>query len=331
MSRASSQWEVTRRCLHILARLEQGPASKNELIALAGYLDISSSAAAKRFENDMRRLRESLHIDIGYNYTDKVYELRQATSTPLLDLSASALQGLAFLDDTFLVGSPQYQNVRSLLGTLVALLSDERRSELARARTALSIDLRQRDQDELDEGVWQKLEIANLQQRIVQFDYLSPQQEDQQPRQHLVEARKLYFDTVRSHYYLWAYCRLIKGPHGDWSPKRFFRYRIGRIIPGSVEVLPTRFPAVLPLVPLFPVVYRLSPQVARLGISQHFEKTKIEFAEDESALIHAETDDVFHAARTLLHYGANCMVLGGDELLREFRQIVQAMAKLYES
>jgi predicted DNA-binding transcriptional regulator YafY len=329
MSRAS-QWDVIRRCLRMIARLEQGPASRDELVALGGYLDVPASAARKRFENDMKRLRDGLDIDIGYDFLEKRYELRKAGSIPLLDLPDDGLKGLAFLEDTFEIGTPQYQNIQSLLSVLSALLADERRTFLMRARAALNVNLRQRDHDVLDEEVWNKLETALLQRRIVTFDYLSPLQEDQQPRQHTVEARRLYFDTVRSHYYLWGYCRSTIGPQGPWFPKSYFRYRIGRIIPDSVQVEVSRFPALLPVVPTYDVIYRLVPKIARLGVSDHFENITLEIEEDGSAVVHAETDDVFYAARTLLYYGANCKVLGGREVLSETRRILQDMAKLYE-
>jgi predicted DNA-binding transcriptional regulator YafY len=150
------------------------------------------------------------------------------------------------------------------------------------------------------------------------------------PRLHRVEARKLYFDPARRHYYLWGYCHSAEGPYGIWSPRRFIRYRIGRIIPGSVQVLPDRFPAALPHVRTFQVRYRLSPRIARLGVSHHFDNTQVEVDDDGTATVSATTDDLFLTARTLLYYGPNCEVLGGKELLREFRRLVQEMAALYD-
>jgi len=46
--------------------------------------------------------------------------------------------------------------------------------------------------------------------------------------------------------------------------------------------------------------------------------------------VRGSTDDLFWTARTLLHYGPNCKVLGGREVLREMKQVVKDMAKLYE-
>lgn len=326
----TSQWEVVRRCLRIIVRLERGPTSRDELLA-TNYPGIPTSAAIKRFENDLARLRDGLDVDIGYDHDEQVYFLRQSGLVPLLDLPDEALKGLVFLDDTFEVGVPQYQNIQSLLDLIAALLSESRRSELARARSSLDIDLRQRDQDVIDSVTWNKLERAYSQRRMVVFDYLSPQQSDQQPRRHLVESRKLYFDTVRRHYYLWGYCHQVTGPQGAWIPKRYFRYRLGRIIPASLEVLPDRFPAIPPAVPLYKVVYRLNALIARFGISYHFENTRVEAEEDGTTTVYAETDDIFYAARTLLYYGPNCKVLGGPELLQEIRQIVQEMVELYNS
>lgn len=324
----SGQWEVVRRCLRLIARLERGPTRREELVALA-YPDIPAAAAVKRFENDLRRLRDSLDVEIVYDHATATYALCNAGLVPLIDLPDDALVGLAFLEQSFDLDTPQFRSVQTLLSVITALLNTERRSDLAQARATLALDLSQRDNDPLDETVWQKLEIAHLERRLVRFAYRSPQQDDQAARHHLVEARKLYFDTVRHHYYLWGYCRWVEGPHGRWEARRFFRYRVGRIVPGSIELDPTRFPAMLPRVPTYAVIYRLAPKIARLGVSQHFDTMQVTLADDGAATIHAETDDVFYAARTLLHYGPNCKVLGGPEVLTEVRRLIREMAALY--
>jgi predicted DNA-binding transcriptional regulator YafY len=71
--------------------------------------------------------------------------------------------------------------------------------------------------------------------------------------------------------------------------------------------------------------------VARLGVTRHpqIETTKVERREDGSALVRGETDSVFWAVRTLLHYGPNCRVLGGPEVVREMEHVVRAMAGIY--
>jgi len=306
--------------------LECGPATRQDLIDLA-YPDTPPNAAQKRFEKDLDRLRYSLDLDIEYDPIERVYRLRSVGTIPLLGLSNEAMRGLAFLADTFRQEMPQFHNIQALLDSLMALLPYERRAELMRLRSSLAMDLRQRDNDEIDPAVWHSLEVAYLHRRMVQFQYVSPRHEDQLPRQHLVEARQLYFDTDRRHYYLRGYCQRVNGPLGEWTVKRFIRYRIGRIVAGSVEILPERFPTTPPSVPIFPIKYRLSPTIARLGISEHFESLEVEYSEDGYATICAETDDIFYAVRTLLYYGDNCEILGGPVLVAEYRRILIAMLR----
>ncbi len=62
-------------------------------------------------------------------------------------------------------------------------------------------------------------------------------------------------------------------------------------------------------------------------VTQHFEEMQVTQEADGAALVHAETDNLFFAVRTLLHYGQHCQVLGGPEALREMREIVQGMAR----
>ena len=73
------------------------------------------------------------------------------------------------------------------------------------------------------------------------------------------------------------------------------------------------------------VKYRLSPVIARLGVSEHFENQQVVTCEDGSAIVCAETDDLFDAMKTLLFYGENCEVLGGEELLAAYRETITAM------
>jgi len=55
----------------------------------------------------------------------------------------------------------------------------------------------------------------------------------------------------------------------------------------------------------------------------------VERREDGSVLVRGWTDNLFWAVRSLLHYGPNCRVVGGPELLSEMRRIVGQMTELY--
>jgi len=65
---------VVRRCLAIVRRVQRGPASWQDLVdavhALEGvdaYGGSSGSALRQRLENDLRRIREHLLIEVYYD------------------------------------------------------------------------------------------------------------------------------------------------------------------------------------------------------------------------------------------------------------------------
>jgi predicted DNA-binding transcriptional regulator YafY len=69
-----------------------------------------------------------------------------------------------------------------------------------------------------------------------------------------------------------------------------------------------------------------------LGVSHQpeIEIHEVEQRDDGSALVRGETDSLFWAVQSLLHYGPNCRVVGGPEMVREMRAVVEGMAKIYE-
>ena len=97
-----------------------------------------------------------------------------------------------------------------------------------------------------------------------------------------------------------------------------------------LAVLPDRLPPGRRPQGDYTVRYRLAAPAVRNGVSRHFADMQVEKLADGSAVITATTHDPWDAARTLLHYGDSCTVLGGDEVLREMRKIVAAMAKNYD-
>jgi hypothetical protein len=82
------------------------------------------------------------------------------------------------------------------------------------------------------------------------------------------------------------------------------------------------------------VVFELSPQIARFGVSVRKEmrgEPRVQEVDGGWMRVEGETLDVFELARNLLYYGANCRVLGGRELLREIKSLVVSLADLYEA
>jgi predicted DNA-binding transcriptional regulator YafY len=271
-----------------------------------------------------------MRADARFNRHTGCYELVEFSGLPGFDLSDEALAALAFLEDAFQPGAPHHEKVQALRNQLHACLPEDRRLELARRRVALRMDLRRLDPHPIDPRVENKVEQALVKRRLLRFNYRTPLYEDGQPRQHTVEPYELTFDTQRRHQYLYAYCRRMDGPDGEQTVQQYIYYRLDRILPEGVELLESKLAPQGPRAKRYRLVYRLSPQVARLGeVTQHFDAMQVTLESDGSATVQAQVDNLFFAVRTLLHYGPNCQVLGGPEALREIQKIVLKMYAHY--
>jgi predicted DNA-binding transcriptional regulator YafY len=281
-----------------------------------------------RLEKDLGRIRRNLMVDLYFDRQADGYVIKD-TWMPLLDLPDEDLATIAWLEQTFGHDSPKHDEVHALLGRLRFYLAPKRRGEIERQRTALRVDLGQRDEDDIPSAVWEGLMEALAKRQRIEFYYRSPQQEDGEARRHIVDPHECYFDTVRGHYYLRGWCHYTDGPVGRYDQQKYFYYRLGRI--HGLKLLPDKLPPFPPSAPRYRIVYELAPQVARLGITYHrrIEVDEIERREDGSVVVRGETDNVFWAARTLLYYGPNCKVLGGPEMRWEMRKIVRKMAEMY--
>ena len=335
-----SSWLVIRRCLAIIRRAQRGPASREELLQAMEAVERTDAsgplspdeldALQLRLEKDLARIRDHLMVALYHDDQAGGYIIKD-TWTPLLDLPDEDLETIAWLEEAFDQRSPKRDQVRCLLARLRLYLDAERVAVIEKARTALAINLAQRDDDAIDPEVWRVLTKAYVTRRQVELLYLSPAYEEGRPRRHVVEPYEPYtFDTTRGHYYLRAYCRRVEKPEGTSHPNAYRTYRLGRI--QGLKVLPQKLPPITPTPPRYRVDYWLAPRVARLGVTHQpqIEVQAIEQREDGSAVVRGETESVFWAVQALLHYGANCEVLGGPEVRREMERVVREMAALYD-
>ncbi len=329
-----SQWLVIRRCLAIVRRLQRGPATWQQLVAAVradepeAYGLTEGRPLYKRFRRDVERLRDSLGVDIRADRRTNEYTLIEA-DPPLLDLPDADVATLAWLEQTFSPASPHYREVRALLGRLQSYLSAERRAQLDQQRTALVLDLGQRDEDRLDPEVEAGLREALVRRRRVEFDYTSPSHEDGHPRRHVADIYEpAYFDPERGHYYVYGYCHYAVTPTGRDRVENYIVYRLGRM--QNLKLLPDKLPPSPPLPKQYPVRYWLAARVARGGVTQR-RWIIIERVEpvDDGVIVHGTTPHPFFAVQELMHYRENCRVLGGSELVTRMRDSVARMADLY--
>lgn len=329
-----SAWFVALRCLAIINRLQQGPATKEELLASIYRVqdaEAAQSALAKRFDNDKARLWQKFQVRIQYDKSVGGYVLAE-WERPLLNLSDDDLTTLAFLSDTFQSDAPHNLEVAQLIDQLVSWLPSERQKQFRWASgQQATADLRLRDSEPISADVWEAVHEAWQAKQELSFDYHSSQHEDGLPRQHHVQPWDLTF-TERGHWRLRGYCQFNDGPNGPWHPNQYIHYRLSRIAPGSAKVLPRKLPPIRPNGRPFLVIFELAPQIARFGVSQRRElidPPKLLEMDEGWVRVTGKTHDVFDLARNLLYYGRHCRVLGGPELLQEMRRLASELAEIY--
>jgi predicted DNA-binding transcriptional regulator YafY len=107
------------------------------------------------------------------------------------------------------------------------------------------------------------------------------------------------------------------------------RYRLSRIVPGTVQVLPDKIPPGRRPVRTYTIRYRLEPAIARGGVTPRFPETTVHLLDDGSAEVEAEAANLWHVRQVLLRYGEHCQALAPEELVRMMRETVLKMAVSY--
>lgn len=333
----SSDWQVMRRCLAIICRVQRGPCDWRALVeavcAVDGpeaYGEVTGATLHRRVQNDLQRIREHLLIEIGFSHQAGGYVIRDIW-LPLLDLPDDDLLTLAWLERVFDLQSPQHDEVQGLIDRLRSYLDPQRRGMLDRQSRSVQLELIRRDDEEICPTLLERLGHALTHRQRIEFDYLSPTYADGVPRRHRVDPQHCWFDTTRGHFYLQGWCHYSEGPSGREDCADYRTFRLGRI--SNLAILPDKLPPTLPPARRYAVIYELAAEIARGGVSRHahIDIHSIERQPDDSALVHGTTESVFWATQELIHYRHRCRVLGGAELLHEMRRTVRKMSELYES
>lgn len=317
--------------MNLLLCLLRGDTHKQQLLdvildeANEGGEQITEEAALKRFEEDRDRLRTWFECEIDYNRVTQRYELI-SINRPLLDLPPSGIQTLAFLQRTFEDNTtPKQEDVERLLRHIIQLMPQSSRKHLQAQRGLLEIALKSRDNDNIPQETFNIIQMTCAERRQLIFDYRSLQNTDMAPRRHTVEPMRYFFDPAHSHYYLEAYCLQTQTASGIQYPQQIITYRLGRM--ANLQALPTRF--IPRTVPEKRLAYILSASIARGGVSKRIPQSEIIPQADGSVLVEAVSRNLFFDLRSLLHYGDNCLVIGGDEAVSQMRALVQGLYNRY--
>ena len=323
--------------LVILRHLQKGPAGKGELIRAVqeitpdAYDEANQEAQDSSFERDMKNVRQRLGADVICDRSSNLYYLNDPGPFFRLALSDDALSGLAFLLDAFDFDGTISDVVRPFLASVQNLLTAEQAQRLERFGSTLHLKLQNLDETKIAPIVWQKVNHAVSNRHVLRFDYLAPRHEKPEPRTHTVEP----YDPVRyhrGHFELRAFCRHWSNPHGwEKSDAGWIRYRLDRIQPDTLEVLPEILHLSQRQKRLIAVCYRISPDLARGGVSQHFEEMEVGQPDKNGWVeVTGKTADLFEAERVFLAYGQHCVVLGPPALVTRMKQAASEMAQFYE-
>lgn len=320
---------IHRRRLFLIRRLIRGPATAQELIdeANATFTDVPEGIypadASAALRHDIAALRKEYGCGIDRD-DDGVYMLKSPGNLALIDLPDGEIEAVAFLLDVYEKSDlPIAAQINAFLERIESLMPDDRRNLLRSLTASPQVDRPQAPA----EGVAEMMQALKgvLRKREVEFDYCSPHTPDGAPRRHRVAP--LEFVYREGHTYLDAFC--LESDVPDLAGQ-FVLYRLNRIVPGSVRRLPQALRRDYRR-PTYPLRYWLAPAVARRrDVAEWFPQTRIEYADDGSATVTAETDDLWRAHQVLMRYREHCRVLEPAPLVEMMRASIQRMAELYE-
>ncbi|NTU78494.1 MAG: WYL domain-containing protein [Chloroflexales bacterium] len=326
-----SSWLTFRRRLLLVRALLRGPATSAELV---GAINVElgeqgyPEAAAAALKHDFDALKGEYGCAISYDRPSRCYALDDLGELALLDLPDACMEALAFLEASFPEGSglPEHANLHELLRRVVLLLPPARQSQHRRRRSAVRLSMgaggRRIDPDTLTIVTY-----AVEQRRELAFDYLGSF-DVEQPRRHRVAPYGITF-RPEGHGYLDATVLEVT-PKGGEGVHAAIDYRLDRMAPGSVAVLPSVLPPLRPLPPSYQLCYTLVAQVARRrDVATYFPNTDIAYHDDGSATVTATVTNLWQTRQILLRYGDACLVHAPAELVALFRATAQGLGRLY--
>jgi predicted DNA-binding transcriptional regulator YafY len=327
-----SSWHTFRRRLLLVRLLLRSSMSREHLIAAVqqelgseGYPEAAESA----LKHDLDSLKREYGCGISFKRSTGLYTLDDLGELALLELPDHCMEALSFLDASFPAGSalPEHANIRALLERVVRLLPTARQDELQHSQGSIVLDLAGRVPNRIDRTVLVTLKRAIAHRQEVAFDYMGLHDLDQ-PRHHRVAPYRVFF-RPEGHGYLDA-TLLEAQPPGKEAQYTAIDYRLDRILPGTVKVLPAMLPPQRIPPPTYTLRYCLHPAVARRrDVATYFPQTHIDYHEDGSATVTAVVTNLWQTRQILLRYGTGCCVLEPPELVELFREAAFGMAQMY--
>jgi predicted DNA-binding transcriptional regulator YafY len=310
--------------------LLRGPSSAADLIdAVQAELNADGypAAAAAALKHDLDALKAEYGCRITFQRELGCYTLDDLGDLALLDLPESSLEALAFLDASFPAGSalPEQVGVRELLDRITKLLPT--RGADPQQRVTPSLQMSGRTARRIDSTVLATVKRAIENRQELAFKYWSIQDVDA-PRRHRVAPYAIFF-RPEGHGYLDA-TLLEVTPPGTETIHAVTDYRLDRIVPGTIQILPQMLPPERIRPRNFTLRYRLLPAVARRrDVATYFPNTQINYHDDGSATVSATVTNLWQARQILLRYGSACTVSAPPELIALFRETARGLGAIY--
>lgn len=328
-----SSWATFRRRLVLVRRLLRGPSTVADLIEAAEAeqgVDAYPPAAELAVKHDIQSLRDEFGCQIAYQRAQRAYILEDLGDLALLDLPDDGLEALALLDASFPDDAPIGGNdrVRLLIGRVLALLPAPRRNAIGRQFVLPRVTWSASYSEDVNTHTLTIVQQAVSLHRQLAFDYSSNYDTDNLTRHYQVAPYLVYFRD--GHTYLDA--TVIHAPSDrERLAFRAIQFRLDRIVAGTVRMAHEANPKERPPQVVYEVVYVLAPAVARnRDIAHWFPGTTVDYRDDGSALVTAQTTNLWQARQILMRYIEHCQVLGPPELVELVRQTVGRLAKLYD-
>ncbi len=320
-----SSWLTFKRRLVLVQQLMRGPAGGAALITAARAAlgaDIYPPVFWTALAHDMAALRDE--FDCVIRYQQDLYWLDDAGTLALLDVPDEELVALAFLIGAVGVEPlPHAAATERLLARVRRLLPAARQRDLAAVRAQPQFSVPE-SVTAVAAPVLQAVQRALGRQQIG-FVYHSPYGGEAEIETHQVAPYALLYRD--GYLYLDGYCYESSVPK---LARRWVRYRLDRVAASGVTLLPYPMPLVAPSRPVYRIRYQLSRAAAyRQDVAHWFAQSTVEFQADGTALVRAETADLWQARQILLRYREHCRVLEPPELLELMRESVTRMAQLY--
>lgn len=327
-----SSWLTFRRRLLLVRLLLRSPASSADLI-VAVQAELGDEgyppAAASALKHDLDALKAEYGCTIAFQRDRGVYALTDLGELALLDLPSECMEALAFLDASFPAGSalPEQAHIRALLDRVLRLLPANRQEQHQHRRAAMRLSLPGGGSRRTDPAVLATVKRAIDERHELAFKYWSTF-DTEQPRRHRVAPYGIFF-RPEGHGYLDA-TLLEVTPSGNEPLHAAIDYRLDRIVPGTVQLLPRVLPPERPQPRTYTLRYRLLPAVARRrDVAAYFPNTQIDYHDDGSATVTATVTNLWQTRQILLRYGTACEVLEPPELVTLFRQTAEGLVEIY--